>query len=124
MSKEFYQEAMAESLVSYLSDCTNCEGQGGRYEADGTARGKWVKCPKCGVPKKHTSISGLWLHAAFNEHGEPTDKIRVCIEVNGAWREVVAESCIGHVSTIVEPAGMERGTPVSVPGQPITEEPK
>lgn len=68
--------------------------------------------------KQGVNVTGIWLHAVFNEHGEWTDKMRVCAEVNGEWRECIVEAPIGHCSHIVEPGGILRAPVVSVPGVP------
>lgn len=70
------------------------------------------------MAKQPVPVTGIWLHAVFNERGEATDKMRVCAEVDGQWRECIVEGPYGHCSHIVEPGGILTSPVVSVPGKP------
>ncbi len=69
--------------------------------------------------KKSIAVSAVWLHAIFDENGTPTDNIRVCLEIDGEWREVIAAYAGGHVSHCSNAHGWMQCAVVDIPGRVI-----
>lgn len=69
--------------------------------------------------KKAILVSAVWLHAIFDENGNPTDSIRVCLEIDGEWREVIADYPSGHVSHCSTAHGWRNSAVVDIPGHVI-----
>lgn len=56
-------------------------------------------------PKHPVEVTGIWLDAH-------SGRIRVRAEIGGEWRTVIEEANTeGHISHIVEPAGMVKCPP-------------
>lgn len=56
-------------------------------------------------PKRPVEVTGIWLDAH-------SGRIRVRAEIGGEWRTIIDETnSEGHISHIVEPAGMLKAKP-------------
>jgi hypothetical protein len=56
-------------------------------------------------PKRPIEVTGIWLDAH-------SGRIRVRAEIGGEWRTIIDEiNGEGHISHIVEPAGMLKAKP-------------